>query len=248
MLVTRPAHQAGALCEAIEVAGGIAIRLPLLAIEPVADPQAARTALVAAQQANVWLFTSTNAVRFARQLVVTPWPAQLAASGAATAAALREAGHADIWVPDQQDGAAGLLALPQLADVRAQAVAIIGGEQPLPDLAEGLTRRGAQVRVVPVYRRVPVAHSVACVIAAINTADIAIVTSSEALAALLHLVPAASHRQLLQLPLAVPSARVVEKACEAGFVHPAIVPTRVTDADWLDLLHRWRRARRTDLK
>ncbi len=246
--VTRPTHQAASLCSAIEAEGGSVVRLPLLAIERVADREAAQRALTAARTAAAWLFTSTNAVDFAQQLHVRPWPAHLAAAGEATGAALRRLGHTGVQVPAQGDGAAALLALPEFAAIQGQSLAIIGGEQPLPDLAQGLAARGAKVNTIPVYRRRALRHDAATLAAALDAAEIAIVTSAAALAALLDTTPAALRDRLLDLPLALPSQRVVEKAREAGFRHEPLVPTRVTDSDWLDLLQRWRRARRNHLK
>lgn len=246
VLVTRPAHQAGPLCAAIEAAGGVALRLPLLAIAPMSDVQAARQALLAARDAEAWLFTSVNAVEFAARLEVSPWPTRLAAAGAGTAAALRQLGHSGVLEPREQDGAAGLLRLPEFHHVDGRRLAIIGGERPLPALAQGLAAGGAQVLTVPVYRRLAVEHPAAAVAAALAAADIAVLTSAEALAVLLQLTPPQARTRLLQLPLALPSPRVVEKALEAGFVHEPLVPVRVTDADWLAVLDSWLQLRRPD--
>lgn len=252
VLVTRPAHQAEPLCRAIEAAGGVALRLPVLAIEPVADAEAARQALHAARDAAAWIFTSANAVAFARQFDPGPWPARLAAAGAATAAALQRLGPAEVLVPTAAEGAAGLLALPAFAVVQGRRLAIVGGERPLPDLAQGLAARGAQVTSIAVYRRRALQPAPDALAAAIDAAQIAIVTSADALTALLQSTTGATRARLLDLALAVPSARVVEKAREAGFRQPAEVPARITDADWLDLLHSWlqrrRRDRRIDLR
>ena len=43
VLVTRPAHQAEPLCEAIAALGGLPVRLPLLAIEPLTPDARLRT-------------------------------------------------------------------------------------------------------------------------------------------------------------------------------------------------------------
>lgn len=61
VLVTRPAHQADALCRLIEAEGGTAIRLPLLTIEPRANLAEAQKLLAAGH--DLWIFTSVNAVR-----------------------------------------------------------------------------------------------------------------------------------------------------------------------------------------
>jgi uroporphyrinogen-III synthase len=235
VLVTRPAHQAAELCRLLEQAGARVLRLPLLAIEPVA---AAAARLAAQRQADWWIFTSANAVRQAAQLDAGAWP-RLAAAGTATAAALRAAGRKADLVPES-DGTPGLLAAPELAAPAGQRILIVTGESTLPDLATGLCARGAQVETLAVYRRLPLAHPPEAVAAALNAADVAIVSSHETLVQLLALAPPALRPHLLDLQLALPSARVVEKARELGFTRPPLLPARVADAAWLELLQSWR--------
>ena len=81
ILVTRPAAQAEALCSEIEHRGGTAVRLPLLSVEAVGTPALER--LAANAEADWWIFTSSNAVRFAALADDLAWPAQIAAVGAA---------------------------------------------------------------------------------------------------------------------------------------------------------------------
>jgi uroporphyrinogen-III synthase len=239
VLVTRPAHQAEHLCELLQQAGAEVLRLPLLAVEPVADPAAAAAALRAAHDWDCWIFTSTNAVHAARRLDPDGnWPA-LAAAGAATAAALRRAGHDEVVTPLHGDGSAGLLDDPYFAAVGGQRILVVSGEDTLPDLAEGLRARGAEVEVVAVYRRRPVPHEPAAVAAAVDGADVAIVSSGEALAQLRRLTPADRRERLLGLQLALPSPRVVEKARQAGFRQPPLLPTRVSDTAYVELLQHW---------
>ena len=126
VLVTRPAHQADSLCRMIEARGGKALRLPLLSIEPVTSAAVERQ-LHAARGYDWWIFTSTNAVQQARRLLPADWPAQLAAVGAATAAALESAGR-DITTPQGAYSSEALLALPQFQQVRGQNILLVTGE------------------------------------------------------------------------------------------------------------------------
>jgi uroporphyrinogen-III synthase len=239
VLVTRPAHQADGLCRLIEEAGGRALGLPLLSIEPAADPAAAAAELDAARGADWWIFTSANAVREAIRLDNGAWP-RLAAAGAATAEALRAVGHAPALVPADSDGTPGLLAAPELAAPTGQRILIVTGADTLPGLGQTLRQRGAQVEIAVVYRRMPQWHSSAAVEAALAAADVAIVSSSEALQQLFHLASPPLRARLLDLQLALPSARVVEKARELGFARTPLLPARVSDSAWLELLQRWR--------
>jgi uroporphyrinogen-III synthase len=241
VLVTRPAHQAQALCELLQQAGASVRRLPLLAIEPAADEAALAARLRQARGWDHWIFTSANAAHQAARLDAGPWP-PLAAAGAATAVALADAGHAGALVPAGLDGAAGLLADARFAAPAGQRILIVTGDNTLPQLAEGLRARGAKVEVLAVYRRVPVAHAPQAVAEAIAASQVAIVSSGEALAHLLHLTPAAAHGRLLSLQLALPSPRMIEKAREAGFTQTPLLPARVSDAAYVELLERWHKA------
>jgi uroporphyrinogen-III synthase len=240
VMVTRPEHQAQALCDLLLEAGAKVEPLPLLAIAPAADGVELRARLKAAHGWDHWIFTSANAARYAALLDPGPWPA-LAAAGPATAAALRQAGHATTTVPDRQEGAAGLLADPAFAAPAGKRILIVTGENTLPELAEGLRARGATVDTAAVYRRLPVHHEPARVATAITASDVAIVSSAEALANLVRLTPSAVRPLLFGLQLVLPSQRVVEKAREAGFREPPLLPARVSDAAYVELLERWRK-------
>lgn len=239
VLVTRPAHQAQALCDLLQQAGAGVERLPLLAIEPAGDEVALATRLRQARDRDHWIFTSANAVHQAARLDAGPWPL-LAAAGAATATALGQAGHGGALVPAGLDGAAGLLADPRFAAPAGSRILIVTGDNTLPELASGLRARGAEVEVLAVYRRVPVAHAPQAVVRALTASQVAIVSSGEALAHLLALTPADARERLLSLQLALPSPRMIEKAREAGFTQTPLLPARVSDAAYVELLERWR--------
>lgn len=242
VLVTRPVHQAEGLCRLLQQSGATVLRLPLLAIEPVAERAVATARQAAARGWDAWIFTSANAVRQALQLDpghAGQWP-RPAAAGAATAAVLREAGYEKATVPAGGDGAAALLADPAFAAVAGQRILIVTGADTLPELAAGLQARGATVEVLAVYRRVPVPHPAAAVTAAVEAADVAIVSSGEALAQLVRLTPPPQQPRLLDLQLALPSPRVVEKARLAGFRRRPLLPPRVSDTAYVELLERWR--------
>jgi uroporphyrinogen-III synthase len=226
VLVTRPAHQAENLCRLIEAEGGTAVRLPLLAIEPAANAAEARKRLAA--PADLWIFTSANAVRHALPWAGEAWPARLAAIGPATAAALAAAGQ-DAAPPLAGASSEALLASPDLRDVAGWRVVVVTGEGGLDVLERGLAARGAAVERAEVYRRVPLPYPPEAVAAALRRSDVVVVTSAEALGHLVRLVPEASRAALLKKPLVVPAARVVEKARELGFSQPPRVAEPMSD-------------------
>lgn len=228
VLVTRPAHQAENLCRLIEAEGGTAVRLPLLAIEPSTHVAEARRLLAAPRQ--LWIFTSSNAVRYAVPLVSGTWPARLAAVGPGTAAALAVAGHADAATPLTGASSEALLALPELQSIAGSSILIVTGEGGLDVLARGLAGRGAAVERAQVYRRVPLPYPPDAVAGALRGIDVIVITSGEALEHLVRLTPDATRNTLLKKRLVVPGGRVVEKARELGFVQPPRVAEPMSDA------------------
>jgi uroporphyrinogen-III synthase len=228
VLVTRPAHQADNLCRLIEAEGGVAIRLPLLTIEPVANVAQAQQRLAGTH--DLWLFTSANAVRHAAPLVGGRWPQHLAAVGPATAAALAAAGGAAAAAPVSGASSAALLEMPALREVAGRRILIVTGAEGLELLERELAARGATVERAEVYRRVPLPYPPETVLGALRRTDVIIVTSGQSLQHLARLVPDDARKLLLKKPLVVPSARVVEEARALGFLQPPSVVEPVTDA------------------
>ena len=94
VVVTRPAAQAGPMVERLEALGARVVRLPLLAIEPPLDLEAARAMVRAAATCDLAVFVSTNAVDHGLALLRetcggVPAGMRLAAIGLATAQALQ---------------------------------------------------------------------------------------------------------------------------------------------------------------
>ena len=234
ILVTRPEGQQRQLRAAIEAAGGQALGLPLLAIEPVADATDVDTGAAPPLRRNLQrlrefdtlIFVSANAAEHGAKAIaaagVEPPPtARMLAVGAATAreASLRLGRPVDS--PAAASGSEPLLEMPELADVAGRQVAIFRGEGGRELLARELRRRGARVTYFEVYRRVHVPDAARRLerILAAGPVDCAIVTSIEALQAWRELAagggcPIAAP---FALPLIVPSRRVAEAAERDGF-------------------------------
>ncbi|TJY64691.1 uroporphyrinogen-III synthase [Sinimarinibacterium sp. CAU 1509] len=237
VLVTRPAHQADALCRALEERGARVARLPLQAVEPTRHAAQVARVLQQWRDAQVWIFTSVNAVRFARQLDAGVWPTAAIAVGPATAAALQQLGI-DPIVPDSHDSE-GVLALPVLQQVRAARILIVTGEGGRDLLQRSLRAHGAEVERAEVYRRVHLPHAPDAVAAALQDIDVALVGNGEALQRLVTLTPEPQRAQLLRLQLVVPSLRVVEQATALGFARPPLVPDQMADSAFVRCLEQW---------
>lgn len=237
VLVTRPADQSEALCRLLEAQGAQVARLPLQAIESARQPAVAARALQAGRDADAWIFTSANAVRFARQLDAGVWP-QCIAVGPATAAALVQIGVA-VERPEEVHTSEGVLALPALQEVRNRTVLLVTGENGRDAIESGLQARGARVLRVEVYRRVALPHTGDAVAQALHGVHAVIVTSGEALRRLVDLMPGAAGVDLMRLRLVVPSRRVLEQALELGFTTAPLVPGQITDAGYVHCLLQW---------
>lgn len=238
VLVTRPARQAAALCQRLQQAGASARLLPLFEIAPPLDPEAAIQKLRAAATANLWIFTSANAVRGAARLCPHGWPDTLFAIGAGTERALAALGCTAL-TPEVSSSEA-LLLWPELDNVGGLEVLVATGEGGRTLLAETLAERGALVSVARTYRRQPLPLAAQAVTEALDGCDVALITSGESLLLLLAATPLAQRPMLLALPLVVPAARVVELARQAGFCGPLLVPDTVSDAAYVERLQRWR--------
>ncbi|HEY0974582.1 MAG TPA: uroporphyrinogen-III synthase [Solimonas sp.] len=237
VVVTRPAAQAEPLCRLLEQRGAAVRRLPLQVIEPVRNAAQAARQLAEHRDAQAWIFTSVNAVKFASTLDPGGvWPDCIAV-GAATAAALQARGE-HVALPLSAHTSEGLLELEVLRDVADRKLLIVSGEGGRELLRETLQARGACVTKLPVYRRVSLPHPSEAVAVALRGAQAAIITSGESLQRLHDLIAPepAAHRAL---QLVVPSQRVVEQAEALGFERPALLPESIADAAYVQCLEHW---------
>ena len=163
LLVTRPQAQAETWVRELCAQGVPAQALPLLAIEPAADP-AARGAWASLARQDFVMFVSPNAVHsfFALRPHADAWPhgARAGSTGPGTTQALLEAGvpAAQIDEPARGTAAFDSEALWQqrlrARDWRQMRVLIVRGDGGREWLADQLRGAGAQVEFVHAYRRV----------------------------------------------------------------------------------------------
>lgn len=151
VLVTRPAHLAGELIDAVTAAGGKPLPFPVIDIVP-RDATEVAGELERMPSADVVVFVSRNAVTCGLDLF-RGTAACIAAIGPATARALRAAGREPDIVPERGFDSEHLLTHPALADVDGQRVVIVRGDSGRELLAETLTERGATVDYLEVYGR-----------------------------------------------------------------------------------------------
>jgi uroporphyrinogen-III synthase len=245
ILVTRPDGRAGDLIAAIAAAGGEALHVPLLAVEP----------LDATRDAESWQRTERNLRQFAkyRRIIAISVNAvhyglawlerlhgtELAARsdvrwygiGAASAAELAR------WGIDARGGGDGatseaLLALPELQQVQGESILILRGVGGRETLAGVLRSRGADVAYAECYRRAaPTLDESQRQLLQRGGFDAICVNSAETLHNLVEVARAAArYDAYAATPLLVPSARVASLAAEAGFARVLVAANAGTEA------------------
>ena len=227
VLVTRPAHQADALCALIEKQGWNAIRFPTLDIVAV-DNDNIRQQLQTLEQWHWLIFISTNAVNFAlgsnNGKIERFKKCSIAAVGKATEKALRAAGLSVDLIPETHFNTEGLLATQEMKGIEGKNCLIVRGQGGREVLADCLRERGAKVEYLEVYsRKIP-----ACDTSRVSemlrqgTLNAVTITSGDALNNLLSMINTNLHEKLQAVPLIVISNRIKELAEKIGFKKIAV--------------------------
>src|SRR6185312_13901921 len=197
LVITRPVGTAAALSRRVRALGGVPLSLPGLALRAADDPAA---------------------VRHAAALVALRTRSTVLAVGQGTARALRRHGVKQPLCPDQQDSE-GLLAHPALQALRDRRVALIGAPGGRGVLRRELAARGACLREVQVYRRVPPRldrrHTAALQV--LPRSARVLLSSQEALHNLCSLLPPPARQRLCAATAVVSSERLAAAARAAGF-------------------------------
>jgi uroporphyrinogen-III synthase len=165
IVVTRAREQAGDLVRALQDLGAEAVLAPVIRIQPLENLGALRAALSGLSAYRWVVFTSQNAVQIVLDRLVawglTPRvfaATRVAAIGTATADVLRQRGLMPELVPDEFVAEALAEAL-----IERSGGSLVGTRLLLPSaedarevLVATLSRHGANVENIPVYRTVPV--------------------------------------------------------------------------------------------
>lgn len=235
VLVTRPAGQAGGLCERIAALGHEAIHVPAIEITEPEDDRPLTAFIRRLDDCDLAIFISINAVQMglAKILQQREWPqnTQLATVGLSSTAAVEALGlHVD-HVPEHEFSSEGLLALPALQDMQGKRVAILRGNGGREALSETLTMRGAQVEYVEVYRRACPLDSAGHLLQLLQdrVLDIITVTSNETLQNLFDMAGPQGQPLLRDIPLVVASRRQAALAAQLGFMQGAVIAGHASD-------------------
>ena len=156
LIVTRPAALSVALKRRIVAQGGAALSLPGIGLRATPGPAATRAALRKARNADMAIFISPIAVRYAFALLPTLGFARatrVCAMGAGTARALARRGVRGVIWPTTRQDSEGLLALPEFARLRGRRVVLIGAPGGRDVLPGTLRARAALLQSIHVYQR-----------------------------------------------------------------------------------------------
>lgn len=216
-LITRPAGKADHLLEALD-----SEHIPYL-YQPVITTQMVQLKakdLTLLTQAELLVFVSLSAVyALEQQVSATELTAPLLAVGETTAAALTRWTGRTVLVPEDQRSE-GLLTLPELQDVSGRQVVVVRGNAGRELIKQTLTGRGALVRYVQSYSRIPLPleggqlcqqwqrQNVNCIVA----------TSNEILQRIFSLVPEIQHPWLCQQHWILVSPRARDSALALGIL------------------------------
>lgn len=217
VLVTRPEHQANNLSTAIEVAGGEAIRFPVIDIEPY-DSVDVNRSLATLPAADITIFISTNAVIYGLPYANGD-DSVVAAIGPGTRSAIESADRRVDIFPAQGFDSEHLLAEASLQDVAGKNIRIIRGDDGRELLADTLRERGATVDYLAVYRRMTRVYSQSLLTGLENRwrsgqVNCVVAMSVDSLNKLLEILPAGCRELLARTPLVTPSARVLQTASD----------------------------------
>ncbi len=220
VLLTRPAEESTALAASLSDAGIFSSSLPLLDIQPLAVTPEQQAVFRNLGRYCAVIVVSKPAARLATQqldqaLPQLPW----FSVGAATAQVLAEHGL-NVHYPQTGDDSEALLQLPALREAVARPgarVLILRGEGGRELLAQRLREQGASVEYLELYRRFLPAYEAGVLTQRIQLERLngVVVSSGQGF---LHLqtLAGADWPQVAQLPLFVPSPRVLEMAQAAG--------------------------------
>nr|WP_329742331.1 uroporphyrinogen-III synthase [Dyella sp. A6] len=218
LVITRPAGTAAALARQVRTRDGVPLLLPGLSLRATGDAVATREALRQALRDDVLVFTSPAAVRFAAALLPLDTTATVLAVGQGTARALRRQGVGAL-APTRRQDSEGLLAVPSMQQLQQRRVALIGAPGGRGLLREQLLARGACLRELHVYRRMPPRlgrHHVDAVLGLPANACV-LLSSGEALGNLKAALPSLAWSRLCAAMAVVSSDRIAVLARAAGF-------------------------------
>lgn len=248
VVVTRPSHQAEALCQSIEALGATALRFPVIEIRPSENADKLKAQLNHLDTFQLAIFISANAVFSTMQILENQqgWPIGLAiaAVGQSTAKSIAVNGLTVSHISPEPYNSEALLSMPELQNMQGQRVIIFRGNGGRELLANTLRDRGAEVEYAECYQRaMPNTNSNQLFKCWDERRTMPIVvTSNEGLRNLHSMVDQNHQPSLLTSPLIVVSQRAVILAKELGFKREPFVAKNASNDAILTAIQQWKKA------
>ncbi|MCC7080544.1 MAG: uroporphyrinogen-III synthase [Burkholderiales bacterium] len=227
-MITRPRDRAHGLNALVKAAGGRPIAFPALEIVDALESRALLALVDRLDTFDLLIFVSPSAASRGLSLIRRRRELrsglQLAAVGKGTARELQRLGATNVLVPDSGADSESLLALPQLADMRARSVLIFRGSGGRELLGVSLAGRGASVEYAECYRRTRPQVDVQALLRAWTQGEIhaVTVTSGEGLSNLFDMLGTLGRHWLRKTPLFVAHERIAMRARELGIVQVVV--------------------------
>jgi hydroxymethylbilane synthase len=228
VLVARPADHADALLGALIGAGIETVHVPAIEVIPAEPGGDLDRVLASSGEGTLVVVASANAAGVTLdamgRLARVPSDVKWAAVGEATAAVLREAGVAEVFVPSVASGAALAAELPLAPGDRVLLPRADIADASLPD---ALQQRGAVVTEVAAYqtREAPDAsRSLLADALADGPLDLLVLTSGSGARGLAALATAGDRARLLATPVVASGAKAAEIASSVGYRTVLIAP------------------------
>lgn len=242
-MITRPAHQAGALSQTICSAGGETFLFPTLAIIPATLTAENKAQLQNIKQYDFIIFISPNAVKYGLEHIhaniTLPNDLLLATIGQGSAKILMDSlGKPADVTPKENFNSDGLLATQAMQDVANKHILIIRGNGGREHLKETLEKRGAIVDYLTAYQRIRPASDSPDLEQYLQNNRIAaiVITSATSLKNLQEMTPESVMSKLLNVPLLLINKRLITIAKEAGFTNDLLVAREASDESILQSL------------
>ena len=244
VLVTRPVEQANNLCDLIEASNGQAIRFPTIEILPPDNSESIHQKLSELSSFDIGIFVSRNAVLKTMQHpgfnMTQLQGLTLIAIGAGTAKQLSEYGIEHVTYAEGKSSSEELLEKVEMQTkcVTNKNIIIFRGQGGREYLAKTLKSRGAKVEYIEVYKRdcPNYDRSVLEQIWLDGGPEIIIVTSSESLQNLFHMLSSEQRELIIQKQLITVGVRIAELASELGFIRQALVAEHANDKGILNVM------------
>lgn len=236
VLVLRPDERGQQLVEMLSQKQIFAMHQPLFRVEAGRELPSLPSALSALKAGDYVFAVSKNAVEFAAQTLKQTgfhWRSDLRyfAVGQRTASYFASLTEQAVSYPLKSANSEGLLELPEFEQIEGKTIVVLRAESGREFFAEQARLRGAEVKVLECYQRIPLANDLSEKISLAKRAgiDTLVATSSEILTILFENTLESDRQWLLSCRLIVVSQRTRDDALQLGWQAENILISQKAD-------------------